>query len=166
VARPKGEVTDPLEGVLERHAVTFQQIAAAEVPRLQKKWRESFAHKVMEKTGEAVHLGFDWHAFSYEFAYALYGDAAVEAYRSESAPRFFALPNLGTGNAYKCEAARLPDLRGSLRDVYIVAPDYSWTMVFTHEEMGPYFTRKDWSSRPSRSEERRERRRKKRRGRK
>ena len=91
--------------------------------------------------------------------YALEGGEARRVYAAERASGFYALPNLADGNGYRCEAKPFPDVGGL--DAYITPIDFSWTMVFTHEEelsIGPFFTRAEWSSRPTRGEERRARR--------
>lgn len=56
--------------------------------------------------------------------------------------------------AYKRRASTVPNLsKFHTLDFAVVASDYSWTMVYTHEGDalgGPYFAEKDWALRPIR----------------
>jgi hypothetical protein len=48
----------------------------------------------------------------------------------------------------KAEVEQMPRLEGA-NDVYVSAPDLSWTMVFTHEDgwFGPYCGEASWIGR-------------------
>jgi hypothetical protein len=67
---------------------------------------------------------------------------------------------------YTCNAPQVPDL-GSFCNLDFVMPaaDFSWTMVYTHEDFtlgGPYFAERDWLAEPggeAKPENRRARRR-------
>lgn len=159
MAGRKRAYRDLLEEALNECDVSFRQLEPADVAKLQRKWRLTFAHRVKEIAGVEVYLGFDWHAFSYDLVYALERDEARRAYAAERVSSFYALPNLAEGTGYRCEAKQFPNIRWV--DTYITPIDFSWTMVFTHEEemgVGPFFTRGEWSSRPTRGEDRRARR--------
>ena len=56
--------------------------------RLLQDWREIFARAVKAKTGKWVHLGYEWHAFSYQFTRSeggarIDGDVVISAERSD-----------------------------------------------------------------------------------
>ena len=60
---------DPLRPILDvavAHAVSYTRLSTEEVVASRRRWRETFAQGVFAATGEWRHLGFDWHAFSYE----------------------------------------------------------------------------------------------------
>jgi hypothetical protein len=113
-------------------------------------WRKTFAARVLAETGSPTHLGFDWHAFSYGYAYSVSGDAAQSAYRSRQCPQsFFVLVGATPSDGFACQADTLPYFDRAGLDVYVVANDFRWTMVFTHEAewCGPYFTTAEWAAR-------------------
>ena len=53
---------------------------------------------------------------------------------------------------YACNASKIPDLSQFCNlDFVMVAADFSWTMVYTHEDFGlggPYFTERSWAEQP------------------
>ncbi len=54
---------------------------------------------------------------------------------------------------FRCRGDVLPLLDGKGLDVYVIAPDFSWTMAFTHESyIGPYFTTSAWGSEAPRTD--------------
>jgi hypothetical protein len=120
------------------------------VASLAKRWRETFSAGTVKATGVAVHLGFDWHAFSYEFVFALAGEAARAEYRRKQRPqRFTVLLGETICQGFSCEAETLPWLDNARLDVYVVSEAFTLTMVFTHESgwCGPYFTTAEWAAR-------------------
>jgi hypothetical protein len=136
-----------IERTLTHLGVPFEKLTREETAALQGQWRRAFAEPVKRKTGEWVHHGFDWHAFSYGLVFAESGDAAFNLYRSEAGPQLLVLPHMDAERGYSCSPAAPPDLSGKCIDAYISDPDFRWTMVFTHEpELGPYFTTPKWAS--------------------
>jgi hypothetical protein len=126
--------------------VAFVRMSAEETAELQQRWRESFAKRVKAATGKWTHLGFDWHAFSYEFVYCRQRAKAITEYQARTARRFVVLPNLDDEpGGYWCESEQLPALHGL--DAYVSDPELTWTMAFTHEEdwCGPYFATRAWA---------------------
>lgn len=117
---------------------------AAEAAALHARWRAVFAAAVFARTGARVHLGYDWHAFSYGFTPSLAGEAALDAFRRAPPGLLHVLPSDDDDEApcFRVEAAAaLPVLTGL--DVSVVPQDFSFTMAFTHEDgcLGPYFAR-------------------------
>jgi len=144
----KQDPKDRLLAVLELQHVSTIELPEQEVHALQDQWRRVFASRVKKLTGKRVHLGFDWHAFSYSMVHALKGEDARQAYRQESCRAFYVLPHMDEGLGYKCQANMLPVLEGKYIDAYVCPLSFGWTMVYTHEsECGPYFTRAEWAER-------------------
>ena len=116
-----------------------------------KQWLKVFGHNVDKKlikdhvTSHGNHL---WHLFTWGEVPCLQGDDAKAAFddlQYEEAIRFY------DGYANHIEkvcvinkvSAKSVD-KDKASDVYIVAKDFSWTYVRTHEEgvCGPYFCRR------------------------
>ena len=96
------------------------------------------------------HGGYDWHVFSYDHTYALSGQEARQAYRAKAVTRLLVLPNEAEGLACRVKSkVPSPALDGE-QDVYVVPPDFGWTMVYTHEDgwFGPYFCSAEWVDAP------------------
>lgn len=116
-------------------------------------WLQAFAASVSEDNLSkyvARDRNFLWHIFSWELVPCLKEDAARKAFDAleyDRAIRFhfgyyrngtFSITDISfTGKL--CSA----DLDDS-EDIYITAPDFSWTYVHTHESYcGPYFCRRE-----------------------
>jgi hypothetical protein len=56
----------------------LQPLTAEQTQAWQQRWREAFSRPVKAATGRWTHLGFDWHAFSYEYTHSLTGDEAAK----------------------------------------------------------------------------------------
>ncbi len=113
------------------------------------RWRATFAARTQEATGSPTHEGFDWHSFSYDFVFALSGEAARDEYRDKQrAQSFVVLVGPTMSDGFSCEAETLPWFDGEGLDVYVVSGAFTWTMVFTHEAdwCGPYFTTAEWAA--------------------
>ena len=121
------------------------------------KWLEAFAADVDRKfMGERVLSSgnYLWHVFSWEAVPCLVGDdarAAFDAQEYDEAIMFKSgfswcedkLTNQAEAalleNLHYTEKVTAEDIE-KYNDTYIVAKDFSWTYVHTHEEMcGPYF---------------------------
>jgi hypothetical protein len=96
---------------------------------------------VKELTDKDTHKGFDWHAFSEGLASAHSGDEARSEYRRrQPTEEFLVLVGPTPHEGFACKSDALPWMEGKGLDLYVVAPNFSWTMVFTHEDyVGPYF---------------------------
>ncbi len=88
-----------------------------------------------------------WHLFTWGNVSCLQGHEARKAFdelQYEEAIRFYDgyASHIGNVSVVKKISAKKVD-KDRERDVYIVAEDFSWTYVRTHEEgLGPYFCRK------------------------
>lgn len=126
------------------HAQGFTPVVhpAVEAAELHIRWRAVFAAAVFARTGERVHLGYDWHAFSYGFTPSCSKEAALEAYRRAPLGPLHLLPNDDDDEA-PCLLLEAPAALPVLTDldVSVVPHDFSWTMAFTHEDgfIGPFF---------------------------
>ena len=66
------------------------------------------------------------------------------------------------GAAYKCQGKILPLAGFRFQDKFVAPPDFSWCMIYTHEDYmltsGPLFFRREWIIQPRSTGRRRERR--------
>jgi len=115
--------------------------------RFMQAWRERFARAVKAQTGKWVHLGYEWHAFSYNFTRSKSGVRGLELYLAELGPVVYVIPEDEGDDAFICRAPALLDFSDCETDVVVFPPDLRWTIAFTHEQpdLGPYFSRAEWS---------------------
>ena len=124
--------------------------------KLMEKWLSVFG-KGVDKTLIAEHVtshgNLLWHLFTWGSVPCLSGDearAAFDALEYTEAIRFYDgyaghIEKVST--VEKLSAKRVDKDKGF--DVYIVAKDFSWTYVRTHEcWLGPYFCRKKLQGEP------------------
>jgi hypothetical protein len=141
---PRSQREPDTSGKVERLLATCAptRLAADVVEELASRWRRTFAANVEAATGHATFNGFDWHAFSEGFVHAVDGDAARAEYRRrQDQQEVFVLVGPVPRWGFRCRGDVLPLLDNKALDVYVVAADFSWTMVFTHETyIGPFFT--------------------------
>ena len=103
-------------------------------------WLHAFCPGVRRATGDAIHRGYRWHAFSYGYDLALCGESATRAYARAGRSNFRLL--FEDGSIFECFGPPAVDLSGE--DCYVFSDDLGWTMAFTHEQesgLGPYFVR-------------------------
>jgi len=114
--------------------------------RLLQDWREIFAREVKAKTGKWVHLGYEWHAFSYQFTRSEGGARALSLYLEEAEREVCVIPEDDGERAFSCRSRALLDFSICRTDILVFPPALVWTAVFTHEqpEFGPYFSRAEW----------------------
>lgn len=123
------------------------------LPKLERRnllqdWREVYAAGLHLQKGRWKHGPYEWHVFSFEYAHALRGERALEAYEAEQPSAVIVCPE----GPIKLDAVRLwdgelPDFRAEHDDVLVWPEDLAWTMAFTHEQsmgLGPYFCRREW----------------------
>ncbi len=135
--------SNDIAAMLSTQGLTGHPLSAEETDQLQMRWRRLYAAGVKRQTGEWVHLGYDWHAFSYGFTAAEQGASAIDAYRRQRPGPVWLIPLWAKGPAspaWACTGESVPDLSGL--DVAVVPLDLSWTMAFTHEDgwIGPFFS--------------------------
>jgi len=99
-----------------------------------------FVPEVAAATGHPVHLGYEWHAYSYGFSSAVKGERAHSRYRARSESSFLVLSGwTAVSFGFRCVGS-LPDFDCHRWDVIVTTPALNWSMVFTHEDgYGPYF---------------------------
>ena len=110
-------------------------------------WREVYAAGLHAATGQWKIDGFEWHVFSFQHARARNSQHSLAAYAAESAPDFVVCPESHRLPAVRLVGARLPQIAGRGSDILVAPADLAWTMAFTHEEtqeIGPYFSRREW----------------------
>jgi hypothetical protein len=143
--------SDDVAARLLAQGLVGQPLSLEETDDLLHRWRRLYAAFVKRQTGEWVHLGYDWHAFSYGFTAAVAGAAATDAYRRQRPGPVWLIPLWAKGPpcpAWSCVGETLPDLSGI--DIAVVPADLAWTMAFTHEDgwIGPYFSTLRQASEP------------------
>lgn len=112
--------------------------------RVMQAWRETFARAVKGRTGNWVHLGYEWHAFSYDFTRSKSGARGLALYLAEAPSEVYVFPE--DDYAFLCRAPALFDFSDCEADIIVFSPDLRWTVAFTHEQpdLGPYFARSEW----------------------
>lgn len=125
--------------------LTNQGIAPTTLPksgvwRLLQAWRAAFVPEVEAATGNQVYLGYEWHAYSYEFTRAVEGARAFAEYEARACTDYLVLSAWTSATfGFRC-IGHLPDLRGKRWDLIVFPPELTWSMVFSHEDRcGPYF---------------------------
>jgi hypothetical protein len=126
-------------------------IAAAEISRqekqqLQQQWRAAFAFNLRTQMARRQSSDRDWRVFSTKQAVCREGAVAISLYSRVRVPDFFIVPEDEGLPGLRCTGDTPPDLSVLQLDLYVSPPDFTWTMVFTHEQPwhGPYFARREW----------------------
>ena len=114
---------------------------------LNQKWREVYAVGLHAATNSWIHLGYDWHVFSYNYARALAREEARTAYSQvPTSDRTIVCPREERLPAYEIIGGQPPNFCYQGQDILIWPIGFAWTMAFTHEDdwFGPYFSRREW----------------------
>ena len=138
---------------LTREGVTCTPMSQREAWATRQLWRENFALRLHQAKGRWIEDGIDWHVFSRKHARNQSGASAEACYGERAETEFLVFTHDESVGAIRC-AGPLPTSRtvskllsGEL-DVYLCAPDMTWTMVFTHEQdsmnLGPYYSESGW----------------------
>jgi hypothetical protein len=138
-------VATPIEFAQEKGA-SVSLLDSDTRQRLMQAWRETFAHSVKSQTGKWVHLGYEWHAFSYDFSRSKRGARGLALYLAQVVPEVYVVPESDTECAFVCRARAFLDFSDCQTDILVFPPELDWTVAFTHEqpELGPYFSRAEW----------------------
>lgn len=126
---------------LRRSGVGVRELSKSQLVELRMRWLRSFAGVVKKQQGEWVYRGFKWHAFSYNFYPSKNGKAATADFQKTKGQFYIFDEEETFGFLNKPTRLFRPDLSTFRTDLYVTAYDFSWTMVFTHEqpEIGPFF---------------------------
>lgn len=147
------------ESQLQSLGIQFEKIAASSLPELQQKWREVFSANVKKQTGQWIHNGYDWHAFSYGFFPHSSGIEAIQQYESLLTKKIRIIfaskaDSIEDIFGYSLESPQKPsydflknflDEWPRLTDIFVTQANFSWTFVLTHEDFeaglshGSYF---------------------------
>lgn len=110
-----------------------------------RRWQKTYSRNVKAFAGRWCFYGLDWHTFSWGFASARSGSAALTLYRAQGADQLIVLPEDVDLAAFRRLEGGHPDLSNHSIDVSISPEDFRWTVVFTHDDdCGPYFARASW----------------------
>jgi hypothetical protein len=135
--RQKQDITD----YLLTNRVELRELSKGELTDVCSQWLRRFARQVKRQEGTSIYRGFKWHGFSYGIEPCLSGTGALEAFR-QTKGRFY-LFDESESYGYFCRTTFpfRPDLSEFRADLYLAGTDFSWTMLFTHEQphIGPFF---------------------------
>ena len=137
---------DEFISYMQQHDIAAAEISRQEKQQLQQQWRAIFAFNLRTQAGRRQSSDRDWHVFSTKQATYRDGVTAVNFYLRTKVPDFFIVPEDDALPGLRCTGDTPPDLSSLQLDLYISPPDFTWTMVFTHEQPwhGPYFARREW----------------------
>ena len=108
-----------------------QALSKRDAWSVQRHWLEAFA-KDSAGSQAKVAGGFMWHLFSFGQCRHLHGPRARHAYEQQPVVPYY-LFSEGMIDCVSVESDRFPSLTGA-GDWYVVAQDFSWTYVSTHEQ--------------------------------
>jgi hypothetical protein len=126
-------------------------VSPADHDKISAKWRKAFATQLHRATGEWCIGGFDWHVFTYGHAEAITKQAAIDRYILLGRKEGYVFTHT-IKHPLCCLISPIPTYEGikhalrqypQLTDLYIVAFDFQWTFVVTHETssgLGPFFS--------------------------
>jgi hypothetical protein len=142
-AEERAEPTCEVKRLLVARSVVQEELAARDVWRWQRSWRQVFARELHDRTGKWILHGYDWHVFSYAYGVCLSGDRARREYGGVGTCEFVVMSGSASEDfGYRCVGVP-PDL-GVGVDAIVVEKSLSWTMLFTHEaDHGPYYARSE-----------------------
>lgn len=114
------------------------------------RWYAAFAPAVDSETMQKYVTAegcCPWHIFTHGGVECLSGDDAFAAYKKIAAGDVYCYVGREySGGRCKLRANNFAEITASRQtgdEIYITAPDFSWTFVWTHEEaFGPYFIKK------------------------
>jgi hypothetical protein len=138
---------DIVNHLLANHA-ELRELSSAELGEVCREWLQRFAVRVRRQEGSWMLKGFKWHGFSYGIVPCLAGESALRAYQRTKGRFYLFDEEECFGYLCKTPFPFRPDLSRFRTDVYLTGSDFSWTMVFTHEqpEIGPFFAEPDAGS--------------------
>ena len=130
-----------IEAVLVAGGCAPSALARDALAGWQQRWRDVYAAELHAATGARVHLGFDWHVFSYGYIACAQGDDARAAFRRLEPGSFIVLSACDADCFGFACTGKPPERLDANIDVTISADSLDWTMAFTHEApvFGPYF---------------------------
>jgi Domain of unknown function (DUF4275) len=129
-----------LNAILTGASVEAVRLSNTVARSLHDRWRTTFAFALPSTRKRSSGDTLAWHVFSWNHAPCHERAAAEDAYWQEYGGTIFVLGG-SASVAWRANVQELPDLSGLREDFYVCPEDFSWTMVFTHEDdFGPYFT--------------------------
>ncbi len=142
-------ISQKITSFLDKKNVDYEQLNKNVCFKIQQNWRRIFSKNIKNQKGVWKYKSFDWHTFSYNFAYYKNGFHAKKLYNSLSNQTFYLISEDIDGLAYRCKSILLPDFSELGLDLYVFSENQEWTMVFTHEEsvgFGPFFAYSEWQN--------------------
>ena len=118
-----------------------RELSCAELGDVCRQWLQRFAARVRHQEGSWILKGFKWHGFSYGIEPCLAGENALRSYQRTKGRFYLFDEDECFGFLCKTPFPFRPDFSKFREDLYLVGSDFSWTVVFTHEqpEIGPFF---------------------------
>jgi len=123
-----------LSDILENHCIVKEPLSKAESIKIQQKWIGLYANKVKEETGK-WRIGKNlWEGFAAGIQPSYLNVKAIEKYKEIKTGCFYVFDESGK-HAFKCCSDQNPEIYDSGLDLYLVAEDFSWTVVFCHDNV-------------------------------
>lgn len=131
---------------IQQLGISAAEIGQQEKYQLRQQWRAAFANHLRTYLSRRKSGDRDWHVFGTKQAVCRDGATALGLYARTQVPDIFILPEDDALPGLRCTGTIPPDLSSLQLDLYVSPPDFTWTMVFTHEQpwRGPYFARREW----------------------
>lgn len=138
---PASKARDAIIEYLVANRVNLIELPRYETTEVCRRWLEHFAARVKRQEGSWIYRGYKWHGFSYGIEPCRSGDTAWDAYRGTKGKFYLFDEGENYGYLGQTSFPFRPDLSHVRADIYLTAVNFSWTMVFTHEqpEIGPFF---------------------------
>lgn len=140
---------DILTNFFTHNSISFKLLPKKKKWQIQQRWREHFATEVKAQTDKWSLNNIDWYTFSYNYTHSIRGLNAELQYDLIESGQFYFISSNEEVPAYHCIKGRVPNANKIkhllltnmyLFDMYIIDANYSWTMVFVHEDdIGPFF---------------------------
>jgi len=136
----------------EKNFIFFESYPKNKKWKIEQNWRKNFSLNLKKQTGKWIVDGYDWHIFSRKFKKCYKGEIAINKFiKLDDQKLFIGIYNSNNIDIiYSCQSKKLNFLlnlnefllkEGLLCDIYLYSIDFSWTMVYTHENnFGPYFS--------------------------
>jgi hypothetical protein len=131
---------EPRHIALDSYGLIAFPVTGAERDAIIQQWQQRFFPRVFRETGEWVHRGYHWHAYTYGFEVAVKGADALAAYTARAERKL--LVYFEDDALFDAYGEPSPDFSPWGQDLYVFPHDLAWTMVFTHEQeigLGPFF---------------------------
>jgi hypothetical protein len=107
------------------------------------RWTQLYCQPLLRKYGRLDALGaLRWHTFCHGTK-CLEGAAALQKYTEIEPETLIVLVQTRAGGAFQLAKPRPIEPPGNL-DFLLFPPSLEWTVAFTHEDLGPFYSEAEW----------------------